>query len=159
MLGHERKGRNEPGHGNAEFKAALYALVHRGVVGLLTWIFRRQISEAAARYLTIGAALAAWIAALVTLAVANRNDIALLRDAAIYAVFGIPLFALVAWVLRTQRDALAVEHGRDSEAYREKIEAGYQDGARTAMQDDWVLDPPWRRADTKRRPRFGNKSR
>ncbi len=159
MRGPERHGRNERGQGNAEFKAALYALVHRGVVGLLTWVFRREISDAAARYLTIGAALAAWIAALVVLAVANRNDITLLRGVAIYAVLGIPLFALVAWVLRTQRDVLAAEHGRDSEAYREKIEAGHQDGARTAMRDDWVLDPPWRRVDGKRRPRFGNKSR
>lgn len=159
MRGPERHGQNERGQGNAEFKAALYALAHRGIVGLLNWVFRREISEAAARYLTIGAALAAWIAALVLLAVANRNDIALLRDVAIYAVLGIPLLALVARVLRMQRDALAVEHGRDSKAYREKIEAGHQDGARTAMQDDWVLDPPWRRADTKRRPRFGSKSR
>lgn len=149
----ERQGDPEDSH--AELKASAYQFAHRGLIGLLLWVFRRGLSDALARHLTIAAAAAAWIGALVLLALANRNDIALLRDISIYAVIGIPLLALVAWVSRQQRDALVAEHGRDSEAYERAIEAGHKEAAKTAMQEDWVLDPPWRRPESKRKPRFG----
>lgn len=143
----------------AELKASVYQFAQTGLVGLFIWVFRRNIDDALARYLSIAAAAAAWIGALVLLALANRNGLTLLRNVSIYAVLGIPFLALVAWVSRYQRDALAAEHGRDSEAYKDALEASHQEKAKSAMQDDWLLDPPWRRQETKRKPRFGRQER
>lgn len=140
---------------HAELKSSAYQFANGGLVRLFIWIFRRTINDALARHLTIAAAAAAWFGALASLAFANRNGLALLRDISVYAVIGMPLLGLVAWVSRQQRDALAEEHGRDSEDYKRAIEAGHQEAAKTAMEDDWVLDPPWRRPETKRKPRFG----
>lgn len=145
-------------NGDAELKASAYQLAHTGLVGLFIWIFRRSINDSVARHLTFVVAMAAWLGALVVLAIANRNGFDLLRDISIYAVIGIPFLALVAPLLRQQRDALAAEHGRDSEAYDKAIEAAHQKASKTVMEDDWILDPPWRRPEAKQKPRFGRQA-
>ncbi len=150
--------RRNTGNGNAELKASVYRFAHGGLRGLILWIFRRNIADALARHLTIAAAGATWVGALVLLALANRNGLTLIRDVSIYAVIGIPLLALVAWLTRQQRDLLAEEHGRDSEAYKRAIEAGHQEAAKTAMEADWVLDPAWRRPEARQKPQFGRKA-
>lgn len=151
----DQRRHDETANDYAELKSSAYQFANGGLIRLFIWIFRRSINDALARHLTVAAAAAAWLGALALLAFANRNGLALLRDISVYAVIGMPLLGLVAWVSRQQRDALAEEHGRDSEAYTKAIEASHQNAAKTAMEDDWVLDPPWRRAETKRKPRFG----
>lgn len=146
---------NDTANDHAELKSSAYQFANGGLIRLFIWIFRRSTNDALARHLTIAAASAAWLGALALLALANRNGLALLREISVYAVIGMPLLGLAAWVSRQQRDALAEEHGRDSEDYKRAIEAGHQEAAKTAMEDDWVLDPPWRRQDKTQKPRFG----
>ena len=75
-----------------------------------------------------------------------------------WAMLIVPLGALLGWLVRTRRDALAAEHGRDTEAYREAVASDLRRGERDVGRDDWLVNPPKPvHHDPCDRPRFGRR--
>lgn len=77
-----------------------------------------------------------------------------------WSLLVVPLFAAIGWVTRTQREALAYEHGEGTPAYEAAVEAAIRESDKRITEDDWLVDPPWRRqrdAAANEQPRFGRR--
>lgn len=77
-----------------------------------------------------------------------------------WSLLAIPMLAVLASLVRTQREAMAYEHGEGTPEYEAAIRAATRKGEATMIQDDWLVDPPWRRkeaASKNDRPRFGRR--
>lgn len=75
-----------------------------------------------------------------------------------WAMWLIPAAAIAGWLIRSRRDALAAEHGRDTAAYREAVAADLRRGQRDVGKDDWLINPSKPvKHDPSGRPRFGRR--
>lgn len=77
-----------------------------------------------------------------------------------WSLLVVPLFAAIGWVTRTQREALASEHGEGTPAYEAAVDAALRESDKRITEDDWLVDPPWHRQKdgaASERPRFGRR--
>lgn len=152
--------RSEAASARRELKRTVYVLARGGLVGFVAWLFRSQITAAAARYVTGPVAAAVMAVSLVLLAAGNNLHIDLLSKLAGASLLLTPIAYLSGWIRRTKEAAWAFEHGRGTKAFAAEIAADERRYTEAVGSDDWLIFPPWRESGyDPQPPRFGRRER
>jgi hypothetical protein len=155
---HDSRGRrgNTARRSHAEIKRTAYVFANSGLIGLVSWIYRSELSAAAARYVTGPIAATVMALSLVLLAIGNNFHIAALGRLAVASLLLTPLVFTAGWIRRSKEAYWAAAHGRDTEAFRAEIEADERQAKSAVGTDDWLVYPPWREQSPEA-PRFGRR--
>lgn len=144
---------------DGDVKRHAYAFARGGIIGLVLWLGRAEITALVARYVTGLAAAGATVGALVLLAIGNNMHIRALSLIGGWGLAVIAVAYMVAWIRRTQEEAWAAEHGRDTPTFEAARETAEQRSTEAFGKDDWLLFPPWKERERRsnRRPQFGRR--